>query len=198
MAIDGKLTNPQRFAVDWFAIDAEDRAFRGTHASPASTVDEDWFGYGQDVLAVAAGVVVDARDGIANGRPLAPQESPEDLTNRTLYGNFVVLKIGPGVFAHYAHLKAGSLTVKIGQKVRRGTVIGQLGQTGAAGAPICTFTSATGPASSDRKGCPSSSVPSRFSIATGRSRRCSAQGRRSTGRHPREPYTVSRCPSMAT
>ncbi len=139
VAIDGKLTNPQRFAVDWFAIDAEDRAFRGTHASPASTVDEDWFGYGQDVLAVADGVVADARDGIANGRPLAQQESPEDLTNRTLYGNFVVLKIGPGVFAHYAHLKEGSLTVRVGQKVRRGAVIGQLGQTGAAGAPHLHF-----------------------------------------------------------
>lgn len=139
VAIDGKLTNPQRFAVDWFALDAEDRAFRGTHASPGSTVDEDWFGYGQDVLAVADGVVADARDGIPDGRPLAPQESPEDLTNRTLYGNFVVLKIGPGVFAHYAHLKAGSLTVKVGQKVRRGAVIGQLGQTGAAGAPHLHF-----------------------------------------------------------
>jgi murein DD-endopeptidase MepM/ murein hydrolase activator NlpD len=139
VAIDGKLTNPQRFAVDWFAIDAEDRAFRGTHASPAATVDEDWFGYGREVLAVADGVVADVRDGIPNGKPLAPQESPEDLTNRTLYGNFVVLKIGPGVFAHYAHLKDGSLTVKIGQKVRRGTVIGRLGQTGAAGAPHLHF-----------------------------------------------------------
>ena len=139
VAIDGKLTNPQRFAVDWFALDAEDHAFRGTHASLTSTVDEDWFGYGQDVLAVADGVVADARDGIANGRPLAPQESPEDLTSRTLYGNFVVLKIGPGVFAHYAHLKAGSLMVRVGQKVRRGAVIGQLGQTGAAGAPHLHF-----------------------------------------------------------
>jgi hypothetical protein len=154
VAIDGKLTNPQRFAVDWFAIDAEDRAFRGTHESPASTVDENWFGYGQDVLAVADGVVADARDGIANGRPLAPQETPEDLTNRTLYGNFVVLKIGPGVFAHYAHLKDGSLTVKIGQKVRRGTVIGQLGQTGAAGAPHLHFHISDRPGFEQSEGLP--------------------------------------------
>jgi murein DD-endopeptidase MepM/ murein hydrolase activator NlpD len=139
VAIDGTLSDPQRFAIDWFGLDDGDRAVRGTHDSPAATVDEDWIGYGRDVLAVADGVVVDARDGIANGKPLAPQETPDDLTNRTLYGNFVVLRIAPGIYAHYAHMKSGSLTVRIGQHVRRGAVIGHLGQTGAAGAPHLHF-----------------------------------------------------------
>lgn len=139
VAINGKLTIPQRFAIDWFGLDNDNHAFRGANASPASTKDEDWIGYGQNVLAVADGEVADARDGEPNGKPLAPQDVPDDLTARTLYGNFVVLKIASGVYAHYAHLQAGSLTVKIGQHVRRGAVIGRLGQTGAAGAPHLHF-----------------------------------------------------------
>jgi len=138
-AIDGKLTIPQRFAIDWFLIDDRGHAFGGGSAVPSATTDLDWFGYGQDVLAVADGVVVDARDGVPDGKPLAPMASPDDLTSRTLYGNFVVLKIGPNVYAHYAHLRNGSVTMRIGQHIRRGMVIGRLGQTGAAGAPHLHF-----------------------------------------------------------
>jgi murein DD-endopeptidase MepM/ murein hydrolase activator NlpD len=154
VAIDGTLSDPQRFAIDWFGLDDGDHAFRGPRASPAATTDEDWIGYGGDVLAVADGVVVDARDGIANGTPLAPQDTPDDLTNRTLYGNFVVLRIAPGRYAHYAHLRSGSLAVRIGQRVRRGAVIGHLGQTGAAGAPHLHFHISDRPTFEQSQGLP--------------------------------------------
>jgi len=153
VAIDGRLTDPQRFAIDWFGLDEGDHPFRGA-GSPRATRDEDWIGYGYEVVAVADGVVVDARDGVANGTPLAPQHVPDDLTNRTLYGNFVVLKIAPGTYAHYAHLKAGSLTVRSGQHVRRGEVIGRLGQTGAAGAPHLHFHVSDRPGFEQSEGLP--------------------------------------------
>ncbi len=139
VAIDGMLSIPQRYAIDWFGLDAGSHSIRGAHASPAATVDADWIGYGRDVLAVGDGVVVDARDGVPNGKPLAPQQVPDDLTARSLYGNFVVLRIAPGVYAHYAHLQAGSVQVRPGQRVRGGMVIGRLGQTGSAGAPHLHF-----------------------------------------------------------
>jgi hypothetical protein len=139
VALNGSLTVPQRFATDWFKLDERNHSLRGAHGALASTVDEDWLGYDQEVLAVSDGVVVDARDGIPNGKPLAPQETPQDLTARNLYGNFVVLRVAPGVYAHYAHLKTGSVKVRAGQHVRRGTIIGRLGQTGAAGAPHLHF-----------------------------------------------------------
>ncbi|MDY0743800.1 M23 family metallopeptidase [Paucibacter sp. R3-3] len=139
VAIDGRLSVPQRYAIDWFGLDEGRHSLRSRHENLASSVDEDWFGYGKDVLAVADGIVVDARDGLANGKPLAPQEEPQDLTARTLYGNFVILRIAPGVYAHYAHLQQGSVTVRIGQRVRRGAIVGRLGQTGSAGAPHLHF-----------------------------------------------------------
>ena len=154
VAIDGKLTIPQRFAIDWFGLDDDNHSVHGVHDSLASTVDADWVGYGHDVLAVADGVVADARDGIPNGQPLAPQESPDDLTARTLYGNFVILKIAPNTYVHYAHLQSGSLLVKIGQKVRRGVALGRLGQTGAAGAPHLHFHVSDRPTFEQSEGLP--------------------------------------------
>jgi len=47
-----------------------------------------------------------------------------------LGGNVVIIDIGGGVFAYYAHLAPGSPTVKVGDKVRRGQVIGTLGNSG--------------------------------------------------------------------
>jgi murein DD-endopeptidase MepM/ murein hydrolase activator NlpD len=154
VAVDGKLTIPQRFAIDWFGLDKESHSIRSQHDSLASTVDEDWVGYDADVLAVADGVVEDARDGIPNGKPLAPEETPDDLTARTLYGNFVILRIAPGVYVHYAHMKTGTLTVGIGQHVRRGMVLGRLGQTGSAGAPHLHFHVSDRPTFEQSEGLP--------------------------------------------
>ena len=154
VAIDGKLTIPQRFAIDWFGLDEGNHSVRGAHDALASTVDADWVGYGHEVLAVADGVVVDARDGIPNGKPMAPQETPDDLTARTLYGNFVVLKIAPDTYVHYAHLQSGSLAVKVGQKMKRGAVLGRLGQTGAAGAPHLHFHVSDRPTFEQSEGLP--------------------------------------------
>ncbi|WP_066812932.1 M23 family metallopeptidase [Sphingomonas asaccharolytica] len=139
VAIDGTLSIPQRYAIDWFGLDAGNHSVRGAHDSLAATSDEDWVGYRHDVLAVADGVVVDARDGAPNGKPLAPETVSDDLTARTLYGNFVILRIARGIYAHYAHFERGSVAVRIGQRIRRGAVIGRLGQSGAAGAPHLHF-----------------------------------------------------------
>lgn len=139
VAVNGEVTIPQRFAIDWFGLDESNHSIRGQHASLGATLDPDWFGFNREVLAIADGVVRDIRNDAPDGTPLTPQEVPEDLTARSLYGNYVVLEIAPGIYAHYAHLRKGSLTVRPGQHIRRGAVIGRLGQTGSAGAPHLHF-----------------------------------------------------------
>lgn len=139
VAVNGMLTVPQRFAIDWFGVDETGHSLRGRHASLTATTDADWIGFDQEVLAVADGVVRDSRNDAPDGTPLAPLAVPGDLTARTLYGNYVVLEIAPGVFAHYAHLRRGSVVPKIGEHVRRGAALGRLGQSGAAGAPHLHF-----------------------------------------------------------
>lgn len=46
------------------------------------------------------------------------------------YGNYVKIKHNNGYRTLYAHLKYGSVTVKVGDKVKKGQVIGYMGNTG--------------------------------------------------------------------
>ena len=57
----------------------------------------------------------------------------------TVGGNHVILNIGGGTFAFYAHLQPGSLKVKAGDKVRRGQVIGLVGNSGNSTEPHLHF-----------------------------------------------------------
>ena len=54
-------------------------------------------------------------------------------------GNEVALEIEPGVYAFYAHLQPGSITVDIGDEVASGDVLGLLGNTGNTTAPHLHF-----------------------------------------------------------
>src|SRR4029453_1816391 len=49
--------------------------------------------------------------------------------------NFVVLDIGSNRFVNYAHMRPGSVRVKLGDKVRRGDRLGEGGNTGNSQAP---------------------------------------------------------------
>jgi hypothetical protein len=121
-----------RFAIDYAKLGEDDRAFTGER-----TRNENYHAYGQEVLAVADGVVVESRDGLADNTFSGP--SPGGPNLETLLGNHVFLEIAPRVYAAYAHLKPGSLRVENGQRVKRGQVIGFVGNTGNSGAPHLHF-----------------------------------------------------------
>ena len=141
VVINGQTTIPQRYATDFYGLTPAGHVLRRPVAFDqlGTTTHADWVGFGADVLAVADGIIRDARDGEPNLLPMSPQPVLTDLTERILMGNFVVLEVAPGVFAHYAHLQPGSLTVKVGDRVRRGTVLGHLGQSGQAPLPHLHF-----------------------------------------------------------
>ena len=141
VVVNGQTTIPQRYAADFYGLTPAGYALRRPVAFEqlSTTAHPDWVGFGAEVLAVADGIVRDARDGEPNRPPMGPQPVLTDLTERTLMGNFVVLEVAPGVFAHYAHLQPGSLLVKVGDRVRRGAVLGCLGQSGQAPLPHLHF-----------------------------------------------------------
>jgi murein DD-endopeptidase MepM/ murein hydrolase activator NlpD len=64
---------------------------------------------------------------------------PTTITIQTVDGNHVVLDIGGGHFAFYAHLQKNSVTVRPGDHVKKGTVLGKLGNTGNTSAPHLHF-----------------------------------------------------------
>ena len=75
---------------------------------------------GTPVKAAASGVVVDILDGSETGGPQKKFEK---------YGNFVEIEHPNEEYSEYEHLRKG-LLVKIGDKVRKGQIIGYSGATG--------------------------------------------------------------------
>jgi hypothetical protein len=139
MVFDGTLYFSQRYAVDFVKIDASGRTYSGDPKSNAS-----YFCYGVPALAVADGRVVEVKDGIAENTPRSGALAVE-INRETVGGNHVVLDIGYGRYAFYAHLIPGSLLVNVGDRVGRGQVLGKVGNSGNSGEPHLHFHIVDGP-----------------------------------------------------
>jgi murein DD-endopeptidase MepM/ murein hydrolase activator NlpD len=108
-------------------------AFRGDPAKNA-----DWSAYGAEVLAVADAIVSDLKDGIPENDPTSDKKAvPINL--ETVGGNYIILDLGGGNYAFYAHLQPKSIRVKVGDHVRRGQVLALLGNSGNSDAPHLHF-----------------------------------------------------------
>jgi murein DD-endopeptidase MepM/ murein hydrolase activator NlpD len=88
------------------------------------------------VLSVADAKVFAAVDRYKNQ---IPGELPHDITLEEADGNHIVLDLGNAKYALYAHLKPGSIMVKEGDTVKRGQVLGIVGNTGNSSAPHLHF-----------------------------------------------------------
>ena len=146
LPIDGKLYASQRFAIDWEKLGEGRRIFRGDAKNP-----ENYFCYGEDVLAVADGVVASMEDGLPNQ---VPGKLPEGLDVNQADGNHIILLIAPGHYALYAHLKPGSVRVKPGDRVTAGQVIAQVGNSGNTSEPHLHFHLMDGPSTLASNGLP--------------------------------------------
>jgi len=136
---------PQRFGCDFSKVDANGDSLPSPFPNIISS--SMFYGYGADVVAVADGRVVKIQDGIPENVPRADGKviMPVRLTDRTFPGNMVALEIGEGQYAFYAHLQPGSLRVKEGDRVRRGQLLGKLGNSGNTGGPHLHFHVCSGP-----------------------------------------------------
>lgn len=130
---EGRVNYPQRFAIDWTLVDDN-----GSFAENDTKKNENWKTYGIELIAVADGKVVGIKDGIIENEPLS-EEMAVRITRETIGGNYVIIDIGNDIYAFYGHLIPNSLTVKIGDTVRKGQVIGLLGNSGNSDAPHLHF-----------------------------------------------------------
>lgn len=145
MAINGVALVPERFAIDWIKIDAAARVFTGASADLAG-----YPGFGEPIHAVADGTVVNLYNDAAEQVP----GEPKGVTPASIGGNMIVVDIGRGNFAFYAHLQPGSLKVKLGDRVKTGQVIALLGNTGNTTAPHLHFHVMDGPSPLDANSVP--------------------------------------------
>ncbi len=137
-AMRGEMVHPQRFAADWALAEDAGVACEG-EALPAL---EDYAAFGAPVLAVADATVSAARDGLPDHELI---DVPLVLPLGEAAGNYVTLDLGHGRYATYFHLRGGSLKVKPGQRVRRGTPIAEVGNSGDASGPHLHFHVSTAP-----------------------------------------------------
>jgi murein DD-endopeptidase MepM/ murein hydrolase activator NlpD len=138
----------QRFAVDLFRADAAGRTSTGDPRANAS-----YRAFGAEVLAVADARVAVAVDGVPDNVP-DPNERAVEMSNETIAGNHVVLDLGGGRWAMYAHLRQGSVAVRAGDAVVRGQVLARIGNSGNSTEPHLHFHVADGPSPVDASGLP--------------------------------------------
>ncbi len=106
------------------------------HGDPSDVHSYD--SYGAEVLAVADGSVVEILNDLDDQKP-GTLPDPKTITLENVDGNHMVLDLGDGIFAFYAHLQKGSVRVASGDRVKRGQVLGKLGNTGNTSAPHLHF-----------------------------------------------------------
>lgn len=122
LPVNGRVWIAQRYAVDWEQLGEDGRIYHGPQADVKSYAI-----YRKEVLAVADAKVESTIDGMPNQ---TPGKMPVNIAIEEADGNSVILDLGGGKYALYAHLDPGSVRVHKGDTVKRGQVIGLVGNTG--------------------------------------------------------------------
>ncbi|GJJ00982.1 peptidase M23 [Duganella rhizosphaerae] len=137
----GLAYNARRYAIDWKKYQAGD-----SYGGDARDVRA-YYAYGENVLAVADGTIAAARNDMPDNIPRTKDgfTPAVPITMDNIAGNFIVIDLGDGQFAQYAHLQPGSVRVKAGDRVRRGQLIARVGNSGDARVPHLHFQVADAP-----------------------------------------------------
>lgn len=95
--------------------------------------NESYYAFGQEILAPEAGKVVHVVNDILDNEPVGK------LNEKDVLGNVVVIEHSNGEYSYLAHLKKNSVTVKVGDTVQKGDVIGLCGNSGNSSEPHLHF-----------------------------------------------------------
>ena len=131
--VGGNILSGERFAFDSLQLNSDySRYFDGD-----PKINESYFNYRDTLYAVADGIVIRIRD----GRPENSGDAHDVPLNTAddYGGNYLVLDIGGGRYAYYAHCVPNSFLVKEGDTVKEGQPIGLLGNSGNSDAPHLHF-----------------------------------------------------------
>jgi hypothetical protein len=150
VTIDGRISFSQRYAIDFVGLNEA-----GNDVLTGDPQRNDSYAiYGSEVIAVADGTIAVTRDDLPENTPPA---EPPFTTYDVAAGNRVVQDLGGGRYALYAHLQPGSVRVREGERVRRGQVLGLVGNTGISSGPHLHFQvmdAPGGPSALDADGLP--------------------------------------------
>jgi hypothetical protein len=129
IVLNGKPRVPERYAIDWIKLGDDGDSYSGDRYKNSS-----YHAYDVPILAVADGKIVTVKDGLAENVPHTKKLAVA-MTLVNVAGNHIIEDIGGGLYAGYAHFIPGSITVKAGERVHRGQVLGRLGNSGNSSEP---------------------------------------------------------------
>ena len=120
-------SNAQKNAFDFLIIGRDGKSHRTDGKN-----NEDYYAFGQEIIAPCDGEVVIVVDGIKDNTPgmMNPLYVP---------GNTVVIKTSNGEYLFFAHLMQYSIKVKPGDSVKEGQVLGLCGNSGNSSEPHLHF-----------------------------------------------------------
>ncbi len=108
----------QRFAFDILKVGADGKSHKGDGKR-----NEDYYAFGQEIVAPADGVATYVVDGVQDN-------VPGEMNRMFVPGNLVVIKHAEGEYSLFAHFKQNSIRIKVGDKVAKRQIIGLCGNSG--------------------------------------------------------------------
>jgi hypothetical protein len=113
----------QRYAFDFVVTDEQGKSCRND-----GTRNEDYYAFGREILAPADGVVTDVIEGVRDNQP-------GSMNPYSAVGNAVFVRHRDYEVSVFAHLRQGSIRVKVGEAVKTGQVLGLCGNSGNSSEP---------------------------------------------------------------
>jgi hypothetical protein len=116
-------TQNQQFAFDFLIVDDQGKTHKGEGLK-----NNEYYAFGKKVLTPADGVVTDVIQGVRDNQP--GSMNPYSAT-----GNAVVIQHKEHEVSVFGHFKQDSILVKVGDKFKKGQVLGLCGNSGNSSEP---------------------------------------------------------------
>lgn len=135
---------PQRYAYD-FEIRKENLPYHTDYLKK-----ENFYCYLEDIICPCDGFIIDIKDEYEDTKIYENRPIINDVDDPR--GNYITIKHKYGEYSTICHIKKGTITVKIGDIVEEGQILGKVGNSGNTEGPHIHFQVQQGPDFNTSKG----------------------------------------------